>query len=137
MCKQLKHIAIIGIAVVLLTTCQKNKIECETDAECEQMLVGTWEDSRLFSSPPTRIKFYTSRKYELLESEKDSAGNQIWEPREVIQADSLYYEVQDLTLYIRYGGGKYNDSLKSKQKIKHLTSSKLILAPDQKHKRIK
>ena len=83
----MRWISIILICVFALS-CKKWKITCDTDEECEQDLVGGWQDASFSTNPHSGYEFrsdgtYTSRHWD--------SGKEEWEPCPLC-SDTLEYK---------------------------------------------
>jgi hypothetical protein len=137
----LTYTIVTAFFALSLLSCQKNKIKCETDVECEQLLVGLWENNYTFSPPnDTRYEFLSDGTFKEYRPESDSNGNRIWEVKDdpkVSYDDTLHYQVNNSHLITRYGAGKYKGDVYFKKKIERLHQELLKLKNDNKYKRIK
>ncbi len=142
----LTDITLAAFFALTLLGCEKNKIECDTDAECEQMLIGLWEQKYHFyegagSTKNTRYEFLKSGIFKVYGYSVDSTGNSRWVEEDdpnVSYDDTFYYSYRHPKLIVRYGGaGKYKDSVYLIRKVQGLTEDILNFKEGKKFKRVK
>ena len=112
---------ILLIICTCVLSCNKNRIDCETDQECEDVLSGIWSKSAIAGID---LKFMEDGTFDRGHWDRTNG----WESGNHIV--TMYYEVTDFTLYITEVTGSI-----SSKKINRLYGDRLVL-DDSKYRRV-
>ena len=126
----MKHYIIAFIVITLLCSCSKYRVNCNTDEECDQMMVGKWHMSLLPGTGggiATRIGYCENGRYIVFKTNQKDAS--IEGLCTLVEPDTTYFLIRDLAIthyHLRNGDTLFSNNFP----ILKLTKSRLIFLED-------